>query len=58
MLFNLILQEGPIETTNYMIAGYTVIFGVMAIYLVSMYIRRRNLQRDLEMLDELENQQK
>ena len=55
MLFNLILQQGPIETTNYMIAGYTVIFGVMAIYLVSMYLRRRNLQRDLEVLEELEN---
>ena len=46
MLFNLILQQGPIETTNYMIAGYTVIFGVMAIYLVSLFLRRRNLQRE------------
>jgi len=55
MLLNLILKEGPIETTNYMIAGYAVIFGVMAIYLVSMYLRRRNLQRDLEVLEELEN---
>jgi hypothetical protein len=52
------LQQGPIETTNYMIAGYTVIFGVMAIYLVSMVIRRRNLKRDLEMLEELEKQPK
>jgi hypothetical protein len=58
MLFNLILQQGPIETTNYMIAGYTVIFGVMAIYLVSLFLRRRNLQRDLELLEELENKPK
>jgi hypothetical protein len=57
-LFNLILQEGPIETTNYMIAGYTVIFGVMAIYLASIFVRRRNLKRDLEVLEELENQPK
>lgn len=54
MLFNIILQQGPIETTNYMIAGYAVIFGVMTIYLVSLFIRRRNFERDLETLEELE----
>lgn len=55
MLFNFILAQGPIETTNYMIAGYAVIFGVMAIYLVSLVVRRRNLERDLEVLEDLEN---
>jgi hypothetical protein len=58
MLFDLLLAEGPIETTNYMIMGYTVIFGVMALYLVSLVVRRRNLLRDLELLEELEKQQK
>lgn len=58
MLFNLILQQGPIETTNYMIAGFTVIFGVMALYLVSMVLRRRNLKRDLEVLEELDKEAK
>ena len=58
MLLNIILEQGPIETTNYMIFGYTVIFGVMAIYLVSLFLRRRNLQRDLEVLEELENKPK
>jgi hypothetical protein len=55
MLLSLLLQEGPAETTNFMIAGYAVIFGVMLIYLASLYIRRRNLRQDLEMLQELEN---
>jgi hypothetical protein len=58
MLLNLLLAEGPIETTNYMLAGYTVIFGVMGLYLLSMYLRRRNLLRDLELLEELENKPK
>lgn len=49
-----LLQEGPAETTNYMIAGYIVIFGVMLIYLISFYVRRRNLQQDLDLLQELE----
>ena len=58
LLLNLLLQEGPINTVNYMIFGYTVIFGVMAIYLVSMFLRRRNLQRDLELLEEIEKKPK
>ena len=58
MLLNIILEQGPIETTNYMIFGYAVIFGVMAIYLVSLFLRHRNLQRDLEVLEELDTKAK
>ena len=54
MLLTQLLQEGPAETTGYMIAGYAVIFGVMLIYVASLYIRRRNLLRDLEVLQELQ----
>jgi hypothetical protein len=48
------LQQGPAQTSNYMIAGYAVIFGVMAIYLISLAIRRRNLRRDMDVLEEIE----
>jgi hypothetical protein len=41
------------ETTSYLIAGYTVIFGGMAIYLVSLFIRFRNLRQDERMLDDV-----
>lgn len=53
-LFSILLQEGPAETTNYMILGYTVIFSVLIIYLASLYVRRRNLKRDVELLQELD----
>lgn len=53
MLFMQLLQETPAETTGYMIAGYAVIFGVMLLYVVSLYIRRRNLIQDLDVLEEL-----
>jgi CcmD family protein len=43
-----LLQEGPAETTNYMIFGYAVIFGTIFLYIASLYLRRRNLQQDLE----------
>lgn len=48
------LQQAPADTGAYMIAGYAVIFGVMALYLISLVIRRRNLQQDLQVLEEIE----
>lgn len=54
-LYAYTLQQGPAETTGYMIAGYSVIFLVLGIYLVSLYIRGRNLQRDHELLEQLDN---
>jgi|GEM_PF-679680 hypothetical protein len=53
MIFSLLFQEGPAETTAYMIAGYAVIFVVMAIYIGSLWLRWRNLHRDQEMLEKL-----
>lgn len=49
------LQETP-NTTGYLIAGYAVILSVIAIYLVSLYLRNRNMNQDLEMLEELEKE--
>ena len=51
------LQEPPPDTTGYMIAGYVIFFVVMAIYLASLFIRWRNLNQDLRMLEELEKEQ-
>jgi CcmD family protein len=53
-----ILQQAPAETTRYMVAGYSVIFSVMFLYIVSLVVRRRNLKRDLEILDEMEPNEK
>jgi hypothetical protein len=54
MLFTLLAQEPTPDTSAYMIAGYVVIFSVMLIYLISLVIRNRNLKKDYEMLEELE----
>ena len=54
MLLSMLLQEGPANTTSYMIAGYTIIFGVMLVYLISLLVRQRNLNRDLEVLEEIQ----
>ena len=50
-------QEAPAETTSFMIAGYAVIFGVMLLYAISLYIRKRNLERDLDVLREMETEE-
>jgi hypothetical protein len=57
MLFSYLLQEGPADTTGYMIAGYAIIFGVMLLYLISLLVRQRNLQKDMEVLEEIQSDQ-
>ena len=52
-MFFQVLQEAPAETTGYMIAGYIVIFGMMLVYLASLVLRKRNLEQDLEVLEDL-----
>ena len=46
-------NEGTAETTAYMIAGFAIIFGVMALYLSSIAIRTRNQKREMELLDSI-----
>ncbi len=46
--------ETPPDTSQYMITGYAIAFGVMLIYVVSLFIRSRNLNRDLSMLEDME----
>lgn len=43
------------DTSNYMILGYAIAFIVMGIYVFSMYVRNRNLKRDIETYESLES---
>jgi hypothetical protein len=56
MLF--LQQEGPANTDIYMIAGYVVVFGIMLIYLLSLVVRQRSLMKDLELLQDMEGEEK
>lgn len=47
-------MEPTPDTSAYMIAGYAVFFIVSAIYVVSLFVRNRSLQRDLETLENLD----
>mgnify|MGYP001354184673 CR=1 FL=1 len=51
-------QEAIPDTSGYMIAGYTVTFIVMSIYVLSLYLRANNLKRDAETLESLQTENK
>lgn len=53
----MIFQEAPANTLNYLIAGYTVIFGVMLAYMISLVVRRRILEREVKELEEMEKKE-
>ena len=46
----------PADTWNYFVMGYAICFSVMGIYLVSYFVRFRNLRRELVLLEELERE--
>jgi hypothetical protein len=48
------LQQGPVDTMNYMIMGFAVILGTMAVFVVSLIVRFQNLRKDQAVLDEIE----
>lgn len=52
----MLFLETPPDTSGYMVAGYAVAFGVMLIYVASLFIRFRNLNCDLAMLEEMDEE--
>ena len=42
------------DTSGYMIAGFVVSFVVMGLYVASIYLRNRNLNRDKVLLEEMD----
>ncbi|NWG33004.1 MAG: hypothetical protein HXY42_01065 [Chloroflexi bacterium] len=54
----MLFQTATPDTSGYMIAGFTISFLVMGLYVASLYLRSRNLQRDREMLEEMDTAQR
>jgi cell division protein FtsL len=49
------LETTP-DTSSYMIAGFVVTFVSMGIYIISLYIRNRNLKQDIEALESMQTE--
>lgn len=46
----------PADTPNtiaYMIAGYAVLLGLPLLYVASWFVRRRNLEKDLDVIQSI-----
>jgi hypothetical protein len=52
----MLFQPPPAETFDYMVLGFAVILGCMALLIISMAVRFRNLRRDLDLLEETESE--
>jgi hypothetical protein len=52
--YRMMLLQNPAQTSNYMVAGFTFIFGMMGLYLLSLIVRKNNLERDLDQLETLQ----
>jgi len=52
------LLQQTADTTDYMLLGYAVFIGLPLLYIASWYMRRRNVQRDLEMIETLAAEEK
>ncbi|HEY9153263.1 MAG TPA: hypothetical protein VIN60_10290 [Anaerolineales bacterium] len=52
------LLDAPPDTSAYMIAGYAVFFIIAAIYVVSLFVRWRNINQDMSTLETIEKEKK
>jgi uncharacterized protein (TIGR03382 family) len=50
-------METP-DTFGYMLLGYGALFGLLFLYVLSWQLRRRNLEKDLEVMQSLEDEEK
>jgi hypothetical protein len=46
------------NTTRYMVAGYAVFFIVTSLYVLSLFLRWRNLRQESEMMEDIEREAK
>lgn len=52
----MLFQEGPAQTLDFMVLGYSFILGTIAIFILSLRVRFRNLERDVDALEQLEQE--
>ena len=53
MLFSIL--SAPADTTNYMILGFAFIYGPTFLYVWSLISRRKKLEKEIAVLEDLEN---
>jgi len=49
----MLFQEVAPDTTGYMLLGYAVLLGLPLLYVLSFFMRRRNLEKDIQLIESL-----
>ena len=52
-----LLQDTP-NTASFLYIGFTILIGLLLLYLASFRIRRRNLEKDLELIETLQAEER
>ena len=53
----MLFQEITPDTNGYMLLGYAVLLGLPLLYVLSFYIRRRNLEKDIQLIQSLREEE-
>ena len=53
-LLSILMQ--PADTWNYFLMGYAICFGVMGLYVLSYFVRFRNLEQELTLLESFDTE--
>ena len=48
-----LLQDTP-NTASFLYIGFSILIGLLVLYLASLAVRRRNLEKDLALIESLE----
>jgi hypothetical protein len=51
------LQEITPDTLNYMLLGFAVLLGLPLLYVISLLVRQRNLEKDIALIETLKDEQ-
>ncbi|MBI3360662.1 MAG: hypothetical protein HY023_06080 [Chloroflexi bacterium] len=52
----MLFQQTTPNTINYMLLGFAVLLGLPLLYVLSFVLRQRNLEKDVELIEELKGE--
>ena len=54
----MLFQEATPDTVNYMLLGFAVLLGLPLLYVISFITRQRNLEKDIQLIESLKDEEK
>ena len=54
----MLLQQPTPDTFSYLLLGYAVLLGMPLLYVLSFIVRQRNLEKDLQLIETMREEQR